>query len=169
MYSIPHPTYSEMINYTQCTVTSQRSSINYAYSQGGGVPWFLYTGVSFWDLKPPLNKPCQRQKFDPFVRKIGKNWPENALKRMIQCTWENFLIWYLWNMHFLGVKPYFLTKMHPVVRHFGGQKGTPLVRQNVKSGPFCKAKFSRTHPRKWHTCSIPRIGRTPPPVHTTQY
>ena len=41
-------------------------------------------------------------------------------------------------------------------------KRHPFVRQNVKSGPFCKAKFSQTHPLRWHTRNIPGIGRTPP-------
>ncbi len=47
----------------------------------------------------------------------------------------------------------------PYCKAFSGPKGHPLLRQNVKCGPFCKAKFSRTHPLKWHTHSIPSIGR----------
>ena len=50
----------------------------------------------------------------------------------------------------------------PCCKAFWGPKRHPFLRQNIKSGPFCKAKLSRTHPLKWHTHSIPGIGRIPP-------
>ena len=50
----------------------------------------------------------------------------------------------------------------PLCKTLFWSKGDPFVRQNFKNGPFCKAKFSQTHPVKWHTHSILCIGRTPP-------
>ena len=98
----------------------------------------------------------------PFVRQIWKkNWPEDAPKHTIQCSWENLT---LAKHAFFRGEILISDRNRSCRKAVLGPKRHPFGRQNVKIGPFCKhgkAKLSWTHPLKWHSCSIPGIGRTP--------
>ncbi len=112
---------------------------------------------------PPLSKACQRQKCYTFVRQI---W--GKLTRKCSKTYDFVFLGKFFNLTlakhaFLRGETLISGRNKPCCKAFWGPKRHPFVRQNVKSGPFCKAKFSGTHPLKWHTRSIPVIGRPPPP------
>ncbi len=125
-------------------------------------PIFVY-GCAILRLEtPPLNKVRQRRKFDPFVRQIWEKLTRKCLK-----TYHSVHLRKLFNLTFakhafFRGETLLFGKNGPLCKAFLGPKRHPFVRQNLKSGPFLKAKFSQTHPSKWHTRSIPGIGRTPP-------
>ena len=127
----------------------------------GGV-YFCMGCAIFRFETPPLSKARRRRKLDPFVRQIWEKLTRKCPKMYDSVHLGKFFNLILAKHAFFRGETSISGRNRPCCKAFWGPKRNPFVRQNVKSGPLCKAKFSRTHPLKWHTRSIPGIGSTPP-------
>ena len=96
-----------------------------------------------------FSKAHQHQKYGPFVRQTWAKVSKKCMK-MHDLSFFFFYIWSWQYMPFLVVKPWFSAENDPFVRHFLGQKGTPLQSKISKVDPFPKifpnSPFQMAHP-----------------------
>ncbi len=117
---------------------------------GGSSPIFVRGCAISGFQTPPFHKARQRRKFDPFVRQIPGKLGKNCLKMYDSEDFRKFSPLKSAKHAFFRGETSILTRKGPCCKALLRPKRDPFVRQNLKSKPLCKAKFSKTHPLKWH-------------------
>ena len=130
---------------TKCSLISYLLIVRYP---GGSSPIFVYGCAILRFETPPLSKTRQRRTFDLVVRQIWEKLTRKHIKMHGSVHLRKFFSLTLAKHAFFRGESLTFGRNRPSCKAFLGRKRHPFVRQNIKSGPSCKAKFSRTHPLK---------------------